>query len=73
MGALAGAAAMGGANAGRVPVVLIAGAPGLGERDGRRLHHTPGDDIDAPPIAAAPASAPTPKVTAAPPRPRSRA
>ena len=48
MGALAGAAAMGGANAERVPVVLIAGAPGLGERDGRRLHHTPGDDIDAP-------------------------
>ncbi len=48
VGALAGAAAMGGANAERVPVVMIAGAPGLGERDGRRLHHTPGDDIDAP-------------------------
>ena len=48
VGALAGAAALGGSNAERVPVVLIAGAPGLGERDGRRLHHTPGDDIDAP-------------------------
>jgi TPP-dependent 2-oxoacid decarboxylase len=48
VGALAGAAAVGGANAERVPVVLIAGAPGLGERDGRRLHHTPGSDIDAP-------------------------
>ena len=48
VGALAAAAAVGGANAERVPVVLIAGAPGLGERDGRRLHHTPGDDIDAP-------------------------
>ena len=29
-------------------MVLIAGGPGMGERDGRRLHHTPGDDIDAP-------------------------
>jgi TPP-dependent 2-oxoacid decarboxylase len=48
VGALAGAAAVGGANAERVPVVLIAGAPGLGERDGRRLHHTPGSDLDAP-------------------------
>ena len=48
VGALAGSAALGGANAERVPVVMIAGAPGLGERDGRRLHHTPGDDIDAP-------------------------
>ena len=48
VGALAAAAAIGGANAERVPVVLIAGAPGRGERDGRRLHHTPGDDIDAP-------------------------
>jgi indolepyruvate decarboxylase len=48
VGALAGAAAIGGSNAERVPVVLIAGAPGLGERDGRRLHHTPGADIDAP-------------------------
>jgi TPP-dependent 2-oxoacid decarboxylase len=48
VGALATAAAMGGANAESVPVVVIAGAPGLGERDGRRLHHTPGTDIDAP-------------------------
>lgn len=48
VGALATAAAIGGANAESVPVVVIAGAPGLGERDGRRLHHTPGTDIDAP-------------------------
>ncbi len=48
VGALGAAAAIGGANAERVPVVLISGAPGLRERDGRRLHHTPGDDIDAP-------------------------
>jgi indolepyruvate decarboxylase len=48
VGALATVAALGGANAERVPVALVAGAPGRGERDGRRLHHTPGDDIDAP-------------------------
>jgi len=48
VGALATVAALGGANAERVPVALIGGAPGLGERDGRRLHHTPGDDLDAP-------------------------
>src|SRR5690606_3197132 len=47
VGALAAAAAVGGANAERVPVALLAGGPGRGERDGRRLHHTPGDDLDA--------------------------
>jgi indolepyruvate decarboxylase len=48
VGALATVAALGGANAERVPVALVGGAPGRGERDGRRLHHTPGDDLDAP-------------------------
>jgi indolepyruvate decarboxylase len=48
VGALAPLAALGGANAERVPVVLIAGGPGLGERDGRHIHHMPSDDMAAP-------------------------
>lgn len=48
VGALAPLAALGGANAERVPVVLIAGGPGLGERDGRHIHHMPSDNVATP-------------------------
>ena len=39
VGILATMAALGGANSEGVPVVVIGGAPGLAERDGRRIHH----------------------------------
>ncbi|MGI9538972.1 MAG: thiamine pyrophosphate-binding protein [Miltoncostaeaceae bacterium] len=39
VGTLATLAATGGANAERVPVLIIGGGPGLGERDGRHIHH----------------------------------
>jgi indolepyruvate decarboxylase len=48
VGILATMAALGGANAEGVPVVVIGGAPGMAERDGRRIHHFPADDVDAP-------------------------
>ena len=48
VGILATMAALGGANSEGVPVVVIGGAPGLAERDGRRIHHYPSDDVDAP-------------------------
>lgn len=48
VGILASMAAVGGANAERVPLVLIGGGPGMGERDGRRIHHMPSDDMTVP-------------------------
>lgn len=48
VGILATLAAVGSANAERVPIVVIGGAPGLAERDGRRIHHMPSADMDAP-------------------------
>lgn len=48
VGILATMAALGGANAEGVPVVVIGGAPGLGERDGRHIHHSPTRDVDTP-------------------------
>ena len=48
VGTLATLAAVGGANAEHVPVVVVGGAPGLGERDGRKVHHMPTDDMDSP-------------------------
>jgi indolepyruvate decarboxylase len=48
VGILATMAALGGANAEGLPVVVIGGAPGMAERDGRRIHHFPADDVDAP-------------------------
>lgn len=46
VGTLAPLAALGGANAEHVPVVLIGGGPGLGERDGRQIHHMPTEDMN---------------------------
>src|SRR5262249_29146018 len=48
VGTLASFAALGGANAEHVPVILVGGGPGLGERDGRHVHHMPTDDIETP-------------------------
>lgn len=48
VGTLATLAATGGANAEHVPVLIVGGGPGLGERDGRRIHHMPTDDMDTP-------------------------
>ena len=48
VGMVATMAALGGANNEMVPVVVIGGAPGMGERDGRRIHHSVSDDLDAP-------------------------
>lgn len=48
VGTLAPLAALGGANAEHVPVVLIGGGPGLAERDGRRIHHMPTEDMNTP-------------------------
>lgn len=45
VGVLATMAALGGANSEGVPVVVIGGAPGLAERDGRRIHHYPSEDV----------------------------
>lgn len=46
VGVLATMAALGGANSEGVPVVVIGGAPGLAERDGRRIHHYPSEDVN---------------------------
>lgn len=48
VGTLAPLAALGGANAEHVPVALIGGGPGLGERDGRQIHHMPTEDMNTP-------------------------
>ena len=48
VGTLATMAALGSANAERVPVVVIGGAPGMAERDGRRIHHMPSADMESP-------------------------
>lgn len=48
VGILATMAALGSANAERVPVVVIGGAPGMAERDGRRIHHMPCSSMEAP-------------------------
>lgn len=48
VGTLATLAALGSANAERVPVVVIGGAPGMAERDGRRIHHMPSADMQSP-------------------------
>ncbi|MBM3697163.1 MAG: alpha-keto acid decarboxylase family protein, partial [Actinobacteria bacterium] len=48
VGILATLAAVGSANAERVPLVVIGGAPGMAERDGRRIHHMPSADMDSP-------------------------
>lgn len=48
VGTLATLAATGGANAEQVPIAIIGGGPGLGERDGRHIHHMPTDDMDSP-------------------------
>lgn len=48
VGTLATMAALGSANAERVPVVVIGGAPGMAERDGRRIHHMPSADMASP-------------------------
>ena len=48
VGILATMAAVGSANAERVPLVVIGGAPGLAERDGRRIHHMPSADMNSP-------------------------
>ena len=48
VGILATMAALGSANAERVPVVVIGGAPGMAERDGRRIHHMPSADMTSP-------------------------
>jgi len=52
VGMVASMAALGGANAEMVPVVIIGGGPGMGERDGRRVHHAVSDDMDAPRLMA---------------------
>ena len=52
VGMVATMAALGGANSEMVPVVVIGGAPGMGERDGRRVHHAVSDDMDAPRMMA---------------------
>ncbi len=48
VGILATMAALGGANAEGVPVVVIGGAPGLAEHDGRVIHHMPSTDMGTP-------------------------
>ena len=48
VGMVATMAALGGANSEGVAVVVIGGAPGMGERDGRRIHHAVADDMEAP-------------------------
>ncbi len=48
VGILATMAALGSANAEGVPVVVIGGAPGMSERDSRRIHHMPSADMDSP-------------------------
>jgi indolepyruvate decarboxylase len=48
VGILATMAAVGSANAERVPLVVIGGAPGMAERDGRRIHHMPSADMNSP-------------------------
>ncbi len=50
VGILGTMAALGGANAEGTPVVVIGGAPGMGERDGRHIHHAPSLNMDAPRI-----------------------
>ncbi len=59
VGTLAPLAALGGANAEHVPVVLIGGGPGLGERDGRQIHHMPTEDMGTPRQMAAQITAQT--------------
>ena len=49
VGILGTMAALGGANAEGTPVVVIGGAPGMSERDGRHIHHAPCLNMDAPP------------------------
>lgn len=48
VGILATMAALGSANAEGVPVVVIGGAPGMSERDSRRIHHMPSPDMASP-------------------------
>lgn len=48
VGILATMAALGSANAESVPVIVIGGAPGMGERDNRRIHHMPSADMRSP-------------------------
>lgn len=48
VGTLAPMAALGSANAEGVPVVVIGGAPGMAERDNRRIHHMPSADMNSP-------------------------
>ena len=48
VGTLATMAALGSANAESVPVVVVGGAPGMGERDSRRIHHMPSADMESP-------------------------
>jgi len=48
VGTLATMAALGSANAEHVPVVVIGGAPGMTERDTRRIHHMPSADMRSP-------------------------
>lgn len=48
VGTLATMAALGSANAEGVPVVVIGGAPGMTERDSRRIHHMPSADMTSP-------------------------
>ncbi len=48
VGTLGTMAALGSANAEHVPVVVIGGAPGMAERDSRRIHHMPSADMASP-------------------------